>query len=130
MRKLILGFALCFIAVIAIAATDNFERVFVVSGPRTGDGSEVKVFDGSGGDVVYAGECLLRAVTLRNEESSGKVTLYDNATAGTGTAIMIFGMATDEDGGQIIANINCANGIYATITNTADVTIEYIPLPN
>ena len=128
MKKFLIGFTLCAIMVISIAATDIYERLIIIEKPRTGDGSSVKVFDGSGGDVVYAGECILLGVTLRNESANGKVTIYDNATAGSGTAVMIFGKATDEDGGFTVANINCANGIYATIANTADVTIEYIPL--
>ena len=109
------------LAVGAYAAFDDYGRSIVVEKREA-----VKVFDGSGGDVVYAAPCILRGVTLRNENASGKVVIYDNATAGSGTAVMILGAATDEDWAASNGhNIVCANGIYATITNTADVTITY-----
>ncbi len=106
----------------AYSAFDDYGRSLIREAPR----DSVFVFDGSGGDVVVAAPAILRGVVLRNESANGKVTIYDNATAGTGTAVMILGQATDEAGIAATGlNIACANGIYATIANIADVTITY-----
>lgn len=129
MKKILIGFTICAILIVSVAATDIYERLITVEKPRTGDGNSVKNFAASGGDVVYAGECILKGTTFRSTTAAGKIILYDNATAGSGTAVMNYGRATDEDGGFVASNIHCANGIYATIT-TGDATIEYFPLLN
>ena len=109
------------VGTIVIAAQDDYGRAIIVEKREA-----VKVFETSGGDVVYAAACILRSVTIRNTQASGYVYVFDNATAGTGTKVMIAGAATDEDGFATTGhNIACANGIYATIGNLADVTITY-----
>lgn len=109
------------VGTVVIAAQDDYGRAIIVEKREA-----VKVFETSGGDAVYAAACILRSVTLRNTQASGYVYIYDNATAGSGTKVMILGAATDEDGiASTGHNISCANGIYATIGNLADVTITY-----
>lgn len=110
------------VVVSAFAAIDDYGRGLIREAPR----DSVLVFDGSGGSIVSSSPAILRGVVLRNEAANGKVTIYDNASAGSGTAVMILGQATDEAGIAATGlNIACANGIYATIANTADVTITY-----
>lgn len=118
---LALAIVIC-MAVGVYAASDDYGRSLIREAPR----DSVLVFDGSGGSIVSATPAILRGVVLRNEAANGKVTIYDNASAGSGTAVMILGQATDEAGIAATGlNIACANGIYATIANTADVTITY-----
>ena len=58
-----------------------------------------------------------------NSHSSGKLKLWDN-TAGSGTVIL--GEITFAAGSGLVFNlpdVEFSSGLYATVTNTADITI-------
>ena len=109
------------VGTLVIAAQDDYGRSIVVEKREA-----VKVVTNGTASVIYAGSCILRSVTLRNAYTAGYVYLWDNASAASGTKIMVLGMATDEDGVASTGhNIVCDNGIYATIGNKADITVTY-----
>ena len=109
------------VGTIVIAAQDDYGRSIVVEKREA-----VKVVTNGTASVIYAAPCILRSVTLRNANAAGYVYLWDNASAASGTKIMVLGMATDEDGiASTGHNIVCDNGIYATIGNKADITVTY-----
>lgn len=58
-----------------------------------------------------------------NSTSSGTIQFYDSATTGTGTPIT--GVITPAIGWQTLP-VCFANGLYAVIANTLNVTIVYV----
>ncbi len=68
--------------------------------------------------VVYAGPCVLTFVKLVEVGADATLTLYDNASAASGT-IRDYLEAEDGDsqvGGPRTAPVTFQNGIYATLT--------------
>lgn len=130
MRQSIGLFIVLLVGVFTIAATDIYERLIIVEKPRKGDGYQTMHLPSNGGGLVWAGNCILKGVTLFNSSAFGEVTLYDNATEGSGKIVMKFGKFGNKDSMQVLSNACCLNGIYAVITNSSDITVEFKPLMN
>jgi hypothetical protein len=71
--------------------------------------------------VVCAAPALLTAVMLHPGSAASTITVYDNATAGSGTVLAVL-QGTANGATQIIpfdSPVNAKNGITATVTGTA-----------
>ncbi|GAB3429839.1 hypothetical protein [Actinophytocola sediminis] len=68
--------------------------------------------------VVNAGPCTFRGLSLRDSTSAANVvTLYDNASAASGTVVATVVLAEDGDGQVSVPDgLHCANGLYLEAT--------------
>lgn len=72
--------------------------------------------------VVKSSQGRLYAVVVNNKGSTGTVTLYDNASAASGTKIGTLSLTAE---GSINYSVAFANGLTVVTTGTPDITVSF-----
>ena len=71
--------------------------------------------------IISAQPCKFFGATLVGSAETSTLTIYDNAASATGTAIAI-----TKDSVILPIPIRCANGIYASLTDTGNYIVYYM----
>jgi hypothetical protein len=73
-----------------------------------------------GTTVVCAAPCLLYAASITQSSAACSITLYDNATAGSGTVVLGLGQGVNSQSNTFVpaAPIYCKNGLTAVVAGT------------
>ena len=72
--------------------------------------------------TVVAGPCELMGITVNKGVASATVTVYDNASAGSGTTIAT--IAADNPG-NFFYGTRCKNGLTIVTSGATDITVNY-----
>ncbi len=75
----------------------------------------------SASGVISAGPCGLAGVScFTNGTNAGTLTIYDNASAASGTVLAQLAVPAANLGAQIMfpANVKAVNGVYASLSGT------------
>ena len=72
--------------------------------------------------TVAKGPCELMSVTVNKGVSAATITVYDNASAGSGTKIAT--IAADNPG-NFFYGVRCKNGVTVVTSAATDITVNY-----
>lgn len=67
--------------------------------------------------VIQAGPCIYRGVSIRDTSGAvNTVTLYDHASAASGTVVAVFQLAANGDVQDGPDGVRCVNGLFLQAT--------------
>lgn len=67
--------------------------------------------------VVQGGPCIYRGVSIRDTSGApNTVTLYDNASAASGTVVATFQLAAGTDKQDAPDGVRCVNGLFLQVS--------------
>lgn len=72
--------------------------------------------------TVAKGPCELMSITINKGVASATITVYDNASAGSGTTIATI---AGDNPGNFFYGVRCKNGVTVVTSGATDITVNY-----